>query len=460
MKIIPNNSSTNDIYALLIKEFGLSERDFIDRSPMDPVPEVEEEIILGDEQLATFERIEKTRDHYFITGKAGTGKSILLQYLKKNSARRLVVVAPTGVSAINVGGQTIHSMFGIPPSFIAPGSLKLNTQNVRLLQNLDVLVVDEISMVRADLMDAMDHLLRQAKDCEEPFGGAQVVMFGDLYQLPPVVNDAELHKYFADNNGGYFFFHADVWRQTPLQTVELSKVYRQKDADFIYLLDEVRRGSRDHSVLTQFNDRAGILPPDTGVITLASTNASANEINEYRLSQLSDKGAVYEAEVTGSFEKSAFPTEEFLKLKPGAQVMMLKNDREKRWFNGTIGVVHSLSEDQIKVEIDGIVYPVSRETWQKVKYTYNQSEKKIKEEVASAFTQFPLRLAWAITIHKSQGQTFEQVCIDMGYGAFAHGQTYVALSRCTALGGVYLKRELRATDIIVEQHVVEFMNRA
>lgn len=417
-------------------------------------------IKLSPEQQRLFDKLENTTSNMFITGKAGTGKSVLLQYFKQNSSKRLVVVAPTGVAALNVGGQTIHSLFRIPPAFITKDKLRLTPKTALLLRNLDTVVIDEISMVRADLMDAMDYLLQQARGSNLPFGGVQMVMFGDLYQLPPVVNDRELHKYFADNHGGYYFFHAHAWRNAPLEIYQLSIIFRQKDEVFRDILNSIRAGSFTDQLLSQLNARVTVEIPEEGIITLVTTNSLASEINNRKLGQLEGELREYRASVFGELEQSAFPTDEILRLKKGAQVMLIKNDREKKWVNGTIGFIHSLSGTEVKVDIGGIVYSVPKETWSKIRYYYNQEKKKVEEEVVSSFTQFPLKLAWALTIHKAQGQTYGTVAIDMGDGAFAHGQTYVALSRCKTLEGVYLKREILREDIMVDPAVVSFMDKA
>lgn len=415
---------------------------------------------LSSEQEKLFDLLENTDNHIFITGKAGTGKSVLLQYFKQKSSKRLVVVAPTGVAALNVGGQTIHSLFRIPPEFITKEKLRLNEKTALLLRNLDCVVIDEISMVRADLMDAIDYLLRIARSDERPFGGVQIVVFGDLYQLSPIVNDPELHKYFSDNHGGYHFFNAHVWRKARLGIHNLSTVFRQKDQKFITILDSIRTGNFTDRLLAQLNDRITTKIPTDGVITLVTTNILVNQINQEKLDQLDGKPHEYRASISGDLERISFPTNEVLKLKKGAQVMLLKNDKEKRWVNGTIGYIENLSSIEVKINIDGFVYSVPRETWNKIRYYYNQETRKIEEEIVSSFTQFPLRLAWAITIHKSQGQTFGSLVLDMGDGAFAHGQTYVALSRCRSLEGLYLKRKILSEDIMVDPSVISFMSRA
>jgi ATP-dependent DNA helicase PIF1 len=418
------------------------------------------EITLSPEQAELFKIMEETRDNMFITGKAGTGKSLLLQYFRQKSNKNVVVVAPTGVAALNVRGQTIHSLFKIPPAFIPKNSLKLDSRTAALLKHVDTVVIDEISMVRADLMDAIDHLLKQARENKLPFGGVQMIMFGDLYQLPPIISDPELHRYFIETYGGYYFFNADAWNNTDLYAYELSKIYRQSDQEFINILNSIRRGEIEDGHLAILNEKAGTLTPTEGVITLATTNRTVNEINSTRLSRLLDKAHEYKAVVSGDIDASSFPTDEFLQLKKGAQVMFIKNDKDKRWVNGTIGVVESLSPDEIKVNVDGISYVVNPDTWNKIRYYYDRETQTVDEEIVSSFTQYPLRLAWAITVHKSQGQTYETVAVDMGNGAFTYGQTYVALSRCRSLEGLFLKREIVPADIMVDQSIVEFMNKA
>ncbi|MBU4380734.1 AAA family ATPase [Patescibacteria group bacterium] len=415
------------------------------------------DLTLSEEQKAIFDIIENTNENAFITGKAGTGKSALLEYFRQKTTKKVVVCAPTGVAALNVGGQTIHSLFKIPPAFVTTSKLKPDGKTTLLLKNIDAVVIDEISMVRVDLMDAVDHILKTARGSNLPFGGVQIIMFGDLYQLPPVVEDRELHKYFADNFGGFYFFNANVWENTPLNIYELTTIFRQKDEIFKLLLNEIRTGSVNDNTLNMLNKRANTAIPEDGVITLTTTNNTSREINSYKLAKLKGNASEYKARISGDLERSVYPTEELLQLKKGAQVMFLKNDKQKRWANGTVGFVESLTEDEIRVKVDNIPYSVPQETWSKIKYFYNQGTRKVEEEVVSSFTQFPLKLAWAITIHKSQGQTYETVAVDMGSGAFAHGQTYVALSRCESLERLYLKREVLIRDIIVDPTIIEFM---
>lgn len=416
-------------------------------------------IELSPEQKDFFNRIENANNNVFITGKAGTGKSLLLQYFKQNTSKKAVIVAPTGVAALNVGGQTIHSFFKIRWGFIKNEDLKLTSKTALLLRNIDTIVIDEISMVRADLMDGIDYLLKLARSNNLPFGGAQIVMFGDLYQLPPIVEDEGLQKYFAHNHGGYYFFNAHVWKNKLPEIYELSTIFRQKDNAFKDILDAIRIGEINTQNLTLLNSRVTLNIPEDGVIILVPTNNLVREINLRRLAQLEGESKEYVATISGRLEESSFPTDEVLIFKKGAQVIFLKNDRDKRWVNGTIGHIESLNNDEIKVNVDGIVYSIPKETWTKIRYSYDIETRKINEEVVSSFTQFPLKLAWAMTIHRSQGQTYGSVAVDMGSGAFAHGQTYVALSRCRTLEGVFLKREILNQDIIVDPVIISFMKK-
>ena len=418
------------------------------------------EIKLSQEQQKLFSRFENTMSHMFITGKAGTGKSVLLQYIKLHTQKNIIVVAPTGVAALNVGGQTIHSLFLFPPSFIETKTLRLSVKTAKILKSIDTLIIDEVSMVRADLMDGIDYLLRKARDNDSAFGGVQLLMFGDLYQLPPVINEPDLITYFQELNGGYYFFNSLAWNGADLEIYELSQNFRQTDEDFKYILNSLRSGDITEDILESLNLRANLAAPTTGVITLATTNSTVFSINHQRLNSLSDKTYAYQATVTGNLDASSFPTESSLILKKGAQIMMLKNDSKKRWVNGSLGVIESVAENEITVNIDNHVYVVTPETWNKIRYSFNSEKRLIEEEVVSSFTQFPLRLAWAITVHKSQGQTYDSVVIDMGKGAFAHGQTYVALSRCKSLNTLYLKRPLTFNDVIVDPAIINFMKKA
>jgi len=441
-----------------MKKINIVPDNFEIERPPDTHEVKEESVDLNQEKLTLFEKIESSNKHFFITGKAGTGKSLLLQYLRKNTKKAVVVVAPTGVAAINVNGQTIHSLFRMPPSFIAPDSLPFNQNVAEVLRHVDLILIDEVSMVRADLMDAIDFRLRQAREEIAPFGGVQVVMFGDLYQLPPIVSDSELHKYFVDNHGGFHFFNANVWKSQEFEKHELKEVFRQKDEEFKNLLNAIRVGENSSEIMSLINSRVNAQLPTEGYIHLCSTNSKATQINNSKLNEIKEPEFTFLASISGELDEKSFPADEILKLKKGAQVMMLKNDFDKRWVNGSLGTIASVSKDEIKVKIDGIIYTVAIGVWQKIKYFYNKKTKKLEEKPISSFTQYPIRLAWAVTIHKAQGKTFDKIIIDLDGGSFAAGQTYVALSRCTTLDGVFLTDKIYSQDIKVDPNVVNFMS--
>lgn len=420
------------------------------------------EVALSTEQQAVFQMMETTKQHLFITGRAGTGKSVLLRHFRNNTKKSVVVAAPTGIAALNVKGQTLHSLFRLAPGFFRKGSLAPNARVCTVLKRIDTLVIDEISMVRADLLDAIDERLREAHKNTLPFGGVQVIMFGDVYQLPPVVEDG-LMQYFEHTYGGHFFFHADVWKQAEFKIYELSQVFRQKDPTFKNILNTVRDGTVVDEQLALLNKRCGVFVPTEGTITLATTNNLVTNINQRKLDQLPGKSIEYRAQIIGEMKRGTFPTEEIIQLKVGAQVVLLQNDKNKRWVNGTVATIAKLKKDEngegITVRIDGIDYPLEKTTWEEIKYEYDSVAGKVKEEVVSSFTQYPVRLAWAMTIHKSQGQTYESVALDLTVSTFAPGQLYVALSRATSMEGLYLKMPVRRKDIIVEPRVTEFMSR-
>ena len=413
---------------------------------------------LSDEQEFLFRVMEQTQQHLFITGRAGSGKSVLLRHFREQTKKKVVVAAPTGIAALNVRGQTLHSLFKLPPQLHRKGSLSPNTRLNSLLKRIDCLVIDEISMVRADIMDAIDERLREARNNDSAFGGVQVIMFGDVYQLPPVVEEG-LMQFFEAVHGGYFFFNGHVWRQADFKIYELTQVFRQRDPVFKEILNAVRDGSVIDSQIEQLNARHDISVPSEGTVTLAPTNALVTEINQRRLDQLKGKAHHYTAVISGEMKKSVFPTEENLQLKKGAQVVLLKNDKDGRWVNGSVGIIDGLFDNHIDVRVGGIVYTLDRETWEEIVYTYDQDTHKVEAKIASSFTQYPIRLAWALTIHKSQGQTYESVALDLTTATFAPGQLYVALSRCTSLEGLYLKMPVKRSHILVEPKVTAFMLR-
>ncbi|MEO5920390.1 MAG: AAA family ATPase [Pseudolysinimonas sp.] len=417
---------------------------------------------LSPEQAAVFAAIETTREHIFVTGRAGTGKSTLLEYLSWNTSKQLVICAPTGVAALNVGGQTIHSLFRLPIGVIADHEIDQSNELRKLLSTIDTLVVDEVSMVNADLLDAMDRALRQARQRpHEAFGGVQVVLFGDPYQLAPVPGDPEERAYFADRYDSMWFFDASVWKEADLTIYELDTIHRQHELEFKQLLTAVRHGEVTPEMGQRLNQVGERRPPDEGAITLATTNATVTRINGAELARLPGRALTAMAEISGEFGGRAFPADERLELKVGAQVMFLRNDTggDGRWVNGTIGEVVKIA-DTVTVEIDGQSHEVLPSTWERYRYSYSAATKELRKDVVAEFVQFPLRLAWAVTIHKSQGKSYDQAIIDLGPRSFAPGQTYVALSRITALEGLYLTRPLRPSDVIVDEAVRRFMSRA
>lgn len=417
---------------------------------------------LSGEQQKIYDIIENSNNNVYITGKAGTGKSLLLEYFVSHTRKTVAVVAPTGIAALNVGGMTIHSFFKFPPDVIDPKKVNVDYKTREILRNIDAIIIDEVSMIRVDLMEGISAKLQIARRSDEPFGGVQIIMFGDLYQLPPVATDGQIIRYLNHTYGGIYFFNSPNIEKSELQIYELGNIFRQKDPEFRSILNAVRNGDASPDTLAKLNKRTEITIPESGFVTLAGTNQTVSRINHQKLAALPGEERTYIAEIWGDIKESSFPTEKNLRLKVGAQIMMLKNDLSKprRWVNGTLGVITKLSADSIRVNIDGVEHSVLKETWKKIRYEYDHETRELKKEIVSEFTQFPMRLAWAITIHKSQGQTYESVAIDLSDGAFAHGQTYVALSRCKSMEGLYLTTSIRKEDVIVDPEVVEFMKRA
>ncbi len=407
--------------------------------------------------------MEKTGQHLFVTGRAGTGKSTLLSLFRNTTHKKIVVLAPTGIAAINVKGQTIHSFFGFPPRILQAHEITKRRYR-KLYLNLDAIVIDEISMVRADILDNIDRFLRINRENAKPFGGVQMIFFGDLFQLPPVVSSNVEKQYFSSNYASPYFFSSKILESgLPYRMVELRKIYRQEEQHFIRLLEAIRTNTMDYDDLESLNERHNPAWQEEGpFITLCSVNAIADRINQEKLASLPGEVEEYRAAITGDFHDRLFPTEPFLQLKIGAQVMLLKNDPNKKYVNGTLGKVIELQPDKITLHVeqgDGSMDEVDLEKfeWEILRYQFNaESSRQIESKVVGTFTQYPVRLAWAITIHKSQGKTFERAVIDLGRGAFAHGQTYVALSRCRRLGGITLKKPIRPRDIMVDERIVEY----
>lgn len=414
--------------------------------------------------------IENTNQSFFLTGKAGTGKSSFLKHIVKTCKKEFVVVAPTGVAAINANGVTIHSLFGFPfrPMLPCDADITLYSQDSpkrELLNKIDTLIIDEVSMVRADVIDAIDFSLRKnTNNPSIPFGGKQVIFIGDIFQLEPVVAGKKEKEIMAELYDSPYFFSAHIFKEIELPMVELSKIYRQKDKEFTHFLEKVRDASITPEEINDFNKKVEAnqnLLNEEFVITLTTRTDAANLLNRFELNELFEESFFYEAQITSSFEESKFPTDKILELKVGAQVMCIKNDPGKRWYNGTIAKIHSLTDNEIKIELDNnrieTVTPVS---WENLSYTYDRVKGKISQTIEGTFTQYPLKLAWAITIHKSQGLTFERLIVDFHTGTFASGQAYVALSRVKSLEGLYLKRPLAIWDILVSQDILEFESLA
>lgn len=423
------------------------------------------EFELSEEQARLFDRIELTNEHLFVTGRAGTGKSTLLQHLASETSKKLAIVAPTGVAALHVGGQTIHSLFQLPIGVIADHPIRRREEVREVLRAIETLVIDEVSMVNADLMDAIDRSLRESRRRpHEPFGGVQVVLFGDPYQLAPVPpRDPQERAYFADHYRSPWFFDAKVWREAPVDIVELETIHRQRDPVFADMLTAVRHGEVTPEIGRRLNE-TGARPAPAGeeTITLAATNATVASINARGLAGLPGRPQTAQAQIEGEFGAGHYPADPSLELKEGARVMFLRNDTsgDARWVNGTTGTVVGISRDKVKVETDeGEEHDVEPATWERFRYEYDPVKKQLTKDVVAEFTQFPLRLAWAVTIHKSQGQTYDRALIDLGARAFAPGQTYVALSRLRTLEGLHLTRPLRPSDVIVDPAVRAFMGR-
>lgn len=420
------------------------------------------DVSLSPEQQAVFDRIETTRDNIFVTGRAGTGKSTLLGYLSWRTSKQLVISAPTGVAALNVGGQTIHSLFRLPIGVIADHDIEQSAELKKLLNTIDTLVIDEVSMVNADLLDAIDRSLRQARQRKnEAFGGVQVVLFGDPYQLAPVPGEGDERAYFADKYDSMWFFDAKVWDETDLTIYELSTIHRQHEDEFKRMLNAVRHGYVTAEIAGRLNEVGARPAPTDGAITLATTNGTVTRINATELARLPGRVLTARAEINGEFGGRAYPADEALELKVGARVMFLRNDvggEAQRWVNGSVGTVLKI-DTTVWVDIDGERHEVRPAVWEKFRYSYSPLTKSLRKDVVAEFTQFPLRLAWAVTIHKSQGKTYDRAIVDLGQRSFAPGQTYVALSRISELDGLFMTRPLRPSDIIVDENVVRFMSR-
>jgi ATP-dependent DNA helicase PIF1 len=418
---------------------------------------------LSKEFVKAYDLMENSDKCLFITGKAGTGKSTLLEYFKEHSEKKWVVLAPTGIAALNVGGATLHSFFRLPPRLINPDEIKtVSRQRRKTYQSLDIIVIDEVSMVRADMMDVIDRFMRlNGKNKLKPFGGAKMIFIGDLFQLPPVLTKDEELLFSSNSYKSPYFFSAKVFSEVDMEFLELTKVYRQKQQEFVNLLNSIRNNQASYTDIQRINQRyQPQFESDINdyYITLTTTNKIANQINTAQLQKLSGRLYQFEGEIKNKFEKGSLPTDLVLELKEGAQVMFVKNDTEARWVNGSLGMIKKIHNDKIEVYVydDKRIYNVKPMKWQTLSYKFDEKTQKMETEVIGSFKQYPLRLAWGITIHKSQGKQFDKVILDLGWGTFAHGQLYVALSRCKTLEGLILKSQVRPKDVIVDNRVIEF----
>ncbi len=421
-------------------------------APMSSLPAPQ----LSDHQTRLLDWLLTDRPHVFLTGRAGTGKTTLMREFLRRAGNRAAVIAPTGVAAMQVGGQTIHSFFHFPPRLVEARDIR-KVRHRRVIQALTTLVIDEISMVRADMMWAIDKALRLNREIDEPFGGVQMILVGDLAQLPPVIQGAEA-EYLENKHGGPFFFHPPPFRDAGFTLVELEQVFRQTDEYFINILNAVRDGDLSSDEAADLNDRVtgrSGLEASLSHIVLTSTNEAAWRINQARLQGLPTPERAYAAKVEGQFDQRLFPAEEPLVLKIGARVMLTRNDPQGRWVNGSLGEIEGFEDKGARVRIEDNVYLIEQAKWERNAYAFDAAAQALTKTTAGSFTQLPLRLAWAMTIHKAQGLTLDKVYLDLARRLFAHGQAYVALSRARSLEGLELSRPLTPGDIISDPRIFD-----
>jgi ATP-dependent DNA helicase PIF1 len=419
--------------------------------------------LILDKHLNDFlELMEYSDESMFITGKAGTGKSTLLQLFKDTTRKNVVALAPTGIAALNIQGQTIHSFFGFPARLMTEKDIR-RVANFNLIKKIDTLIIDEISMVRADLMDAIDKTLRLNRASNAAFGGVQLILFGDLFQLPPVIATPEEKQYFRSFYESPYFFDAKIFKHGfELKHYELSKVYRQDERHFIRLLDNIRTGTFDWDDIEEINYRVDPDISKENMIVLAGRNATVEQINKNSLENIHKDSYTFHASVTGNFDLRRCPADISLELKEGARVMFIKNDPLRKYVNGTLGIIESMTFNEIKVKTlddnhNETIVTVEKETWEMHRYKLSEeNNSKVDVEIIGTFSQFPVRLAWALTIHKSQGKTFDQLFLDNERGMFEHGQLYVALSRCRTMNGLHLHKPITPRDVMIDPTVMSY----
>lgn len=418
-------------------------------------------IEISDDFKNAYEICNHTSKNVLIIGKAGTGKSTFLKYFVSHTNKNVAVLAPTGISAINVGGVTLHSFFGFKPNITEENIPIIPARKLVLYQSLDTIIIDEISMVRADILDCVDIFLRRNLKINKPFAGIQMILIGDLYQLPPVVKGEDERRFFCEKYSSQYFFDSRVFKEANFELIEFEKVYRQRDKKFIEILNRIRNNTATEEDLEILNQRVGKEHPKNSYpVILTPHNETAKKINEERIRSLSNKIYTFKAKFSGNFEKDSFPADEELKISVDSQVMFLNNDLHSRWVNGIIGIVKKIDEKTEVITVlteNNDLVNVTKNEWEIFKYIFDEKEKKLRTQKTGYFIQFPLKLAWALTIHKSQGKTFDSVTIDLSKSIFEKGQLYVALSRAKKLEGISLTHPIKKSYIMVDTRIVKFL---
>lgn len=416
---------------------------------------------LSNDFKKAYELCNNTSKNVLIIGKAGTGKSTFLKYFVANTNKNVAVLAPTGIAAINAGGVTIHSFFGFKPDITEDKVSSISKSNINLYQNLHTIIIDEISMVRADLLDCIDIFLRRNLKKNVPFAGIQMIFIGDLYQLPPVIKGKDERRFFSEKYSSQYFFDSRVFHETNFELIEFEKIYRQSEIKFIEILNRIRNNTIKDEDIDLINERVNKpLPKNSYPVILTPYNETAKKINEEKIQSLGNKIYTFKAEFLGNLEKDSFPADEELRVSIASQVMFLNNDAQGRWFNGTLGVVKDIDKKREIITVlteNNDLVEVTKNEWDIFKYIFDEKEKKLKTKKTGYFVQFPLKLAWALTIHKSQGKTFDNVIIDLSRPIFEKGQLYVALSRAKTIEGISLTSPIKKSYVMVDRKIVEFL---